>query len=228
MKGIDIETRVRTLLNDADMVRWPTAELIMWINDACRVIAGVRPDACIQRKDLDLVAGSRQSIAGLTPPAVRLLNVSHNAPGGRAVRLVDKEQLDTTIPDWHSHDPSTTVRNYTFDNREPTTFFVFPPAAVGAKVSVVYSAMPVEITEANLATQDLSLDDGYVDTIVNYVMYRAFGKDSETTGNAELAVAYRAAVESALGLKTTADARFSPAFNSTAGKPSLAAQAGGI
>lgn len=228
MTGKDIESRVRILLNDADMVRWPVAELIMWINDACHHIVGLRPDACVKRADLELVEGSRQSIANLTPKPIRLLKVTHNAPHGRAVRIVDREQLDTTIPDWHSETASTTIRNYTFDNREPLTFFVFPPAGEGAKLSVMYSSLPVTITEGNMNTEHVSLDDSFIDVIVNYVLYRAYSKDSETTGNVERAAAYRSAVESALATKTKADAIYSPNYNETAGRPTLASQNGGL
>jgi len=45
MTGLDIETRVRTLLKSGSEVRWDDAELLLWVNDGVREIVRRRPDA---------------------------------------------------------------------------------------------------------------------------------------------------------------------------------------
>lgn len=227
MKGIDIITRARVVLNDADAVRWPDAEFVNWINDACRLIVLARPDAFVVNQAIPLVAGTKQSIAAQTPPGLRVLDVVRNAPNGRAIRLVDREVLDSQNPNWHSATAAATT-NYVFDNRDPKNFYVYPPAVAAAQVEVIYSRMPVDITVATIATADLSLDDIYLDPVLNLVLFRAYSKDADFAQNVQLAASYRAMAESLLGSKIGTDAKFSPDLNSAGGRASASTSAGGV
>ncbi len=227
MKGTDIISRARIVLNDADATRWTDAEFVNWINDACRFVAVLRPDSCVVNQAMALAAGTKQSIAGLTPAGLRLMDVVRNLPTGRAIRLVDRDVLDTQMPNWHGATQAPTT-NYVFDNRDPKNFYVYPPAAAGAQVEVIYSRNPVEITVGTLATQDLSPDDIFMDAVLNFVLFRAYSKDATFAQNANLAASYRGLAEALLGGKTGVDAKFSPDFNSAGGKPTAAAASGGL
>ena len=228
MKGRDIEQRMRLVVNDADGVRWTDDELALWINDACRFIVMLRPDSVSRNAEFTCVAGTKQSIADMSPKGLRLLDVIRNSPNGRAVRLVDRETMDTVRPDWHAAQGSTTIRNYIFDNRDPTTFYTWPPAAVGAKLELLYAPEPVEITAAQLDGVDLSVPSIYMDPAVNYALSRAYGKDAAGAKNIQLAAGYRQAAAEALGAKVKVDALFSPDLNSPGGSPSAATTAGGV
>lgn len=228
MLGQDVVNRARFLLNDADATRWTDGEFVNWINDGCRFIALIRPDSCVVNAEMTCVAGTKQSIAGLTPSGLRLLDVVRNSPNGRAVRLVDREVMDTQNPTWHSAAGSATVTNYVFDNRDPKNFYVYPPATVAAKLEIIYSRNPVEITTGTLGSTALSVDDIYMDVLLNYVMYRAYSKDASFAQNAQLASAYRGLVDSLLGQKTSMDAKFSPDLNSPNSIVAKATQAGAI
>lgn len=227
MKGSDIVSRARLVLNDADSVRWTDAELVNWINDGCRYIALRRPDACVVNGSLTCVAGSKQSIAGLTPPGLRLLDVVRATASGRALRLVDREVLDTQVPNWHAATQAVPT-NYVFDNRDPQTFYVYPPAIVSTALEIIYSRVPIEITTGTLASQDLTPVDTFIDPLLNYVLYRAYSKDADFAHNAQLASLYMAAVDQALVGKTRADASFSPDLNSAGGKVNPGTAAGGV
>lgn len=98
MKGQDIIERVRLILDDESGTGWATAELVGWINDACLFVALLRPDSCVVNGNMTLVAGSKQSIAGLTPAGLRLLDVIYNVSTGRAMRMVDRRRLDSAQP----------------------------------------------------------------------------------------------------------------------------------
>lgn len=227
MKGSDVVSRARLVLNDADAVRWTDAEFVNWINDGCRYIALNRPDSCVVNGTITLAAGSKQSIAGLTPPGLRLLDVVRATASGRAIRLVDRETLDTQIPSWHAATQAVPT-NYVFDNRDPQTFYVYPPAIVSTVLEIVYSRVPVEITTGTLASQDLTPADTYIDPLLNYVLFRAYSKDADFAHNANLAALYIAAVDRALGVKTRSDAAFSPDLNSAGGKVNPGTAAGGV
>lgn len=227
MKGSDVVSRLRVILNDADEVGWTTAELILWINDGCRFIALLRPDSVVVNASMTLVAGSKQSIGALTPPGLRLLDVVRAVATGRAVRLVDREKLDTVLPSWHGA-TSGVPTNYTFDNRDPKTFYVYPPATVGTQIEVVYSRVPLEVTTGNLASQDLSIDDVFMDPLLNYVLHRAYCKDADHAKNAALAAGYRQLAELLLAGKSKADAVYSPDLNTPHAAVTAGAMAGGV
>lgn len=229
MLASDIISRARLVLNDADGVRWLDNELIGWINDGQRVIALVRPDACVSNTSVTLAAGTKQTIPG---DGLRLLDVVRNlnadGSGGRVVRHVDRDILDTQNVNWHTETGQAVVKNYVYDNRDPKTFYVYPPALNTAKLEIVYSKNP---TDATTTGSTLAIADIYADPLLNYVLHRAYSKDAEFAQNFQLSTAYLQIFQSMLGLKTTKDAAFSPDLNSK-GKttqPSPAAlQMGGV
>lgn len=217
MKGADIISRARVLLGDeVTPYRWADAELVNWINDGCGLIALARPDSAMVNATMTLAAGTKQSIAALNPAGLRLIDVVRNAPNGRAIRLTTRDMLDATDPNWHAATAGPT-RSYVFDNRDPKTFYVSPPAVAAAQVEIRYSRNPVVITTAQLGTVDLTPDDVFLDPLLNYVMSRALSKDAEAAMNVALAAGYREAFEGVLGIKVKADNDFSPAANSPGG-----------
>ena len=94
MNGKDIEDRARLIVSDPTKVRWTAAEVALWITDACRYIALVRPDACSTNGVLTLVKGVKQTISTATPKGLRLLDVIGNEPDGQPISLVDREELE--------------------------------------------------------------------------------------------------------------------------------------
>ena len=228
MKLSDISTRVRILLNDQDETRWTPTEITSWTNDAQKLVALMRPDASVSNSVVTLVAGTKQSVPA---DGFRLLDVIRNmgsdgTTAGRSVRIVDREVLDSQDPMWHTTTPAATVKHFIYDNRNPLTFYVYPPAQAGVKLEVMYSKSPTEVTNPN---DVLPISDLYLDTIVNYVMYRAYSKDAEFSSNAQLASGYLQVVYSMLGIKTQKDVAFSPDMNSKGAMPNAAAiQAGGV
>jgi hypothetical protein len=226
MIGSDIVTRLRLVVNDADAIRWTSAEIVLWINDACRFIALKRPDSCSVNGVKALSAGSKQTVADMTPAGVRVLDVVRAIATGRAIRLVDREVLDTQLPTWHSATAGVPT-NWVFDNRDPKNFYVYPPAAPGTQIELIYSRVPVALAnESDLSSVVLSPDDIYIDPLVNYVLYRLYGKDADFAQNAQLSAGYLAACRAALGDKTGADVAFSPDFNSAGGRPTPGAASG--
>ena len=212
MLGQDIVTRVRLILDDVNGTGWSNDELTNWINDACLFVALLRPDSCVVNSTILLSGGTKQSIAGLTPPGLRLLDVVYNVTSGRAMRLVDRRRLDSVMPTWHiaALGPPT---DYCFDNRDPTTFYVSPPAGAGQQLNIVYSRVPVKITSAQLATVTLSPADIYIDPLINYVLSRAKSKETEFAADQAAAAVYLDLAKMLLGAKTGTDKAFSPIQN---------------
>jgi hypothetical protein len=228
MLASDIIDRARLVLNDTVATyRWADSEFFKWINDGQRAIVLVRPDASVSVETLTCAAGTKQSIPAT---GIRLLDVTRNInadnSAGRAVRLVDRDILDSQNPDWHSDDQAVVVKNFIYDNRVPTVFYVYPPAKSTSKLEIVISKNPADVTTTG---STLALADIYSEPLLNYVLFRAYNKDSEFATNAQLATNYFQAFSAMLGVKTQRDVGFSPDLNSKGGNPNPAAlQTGGV
>lgn len=185
--------RVQQTLQDTAGIRWSEAnELIKWVNDAQREIALLKPDATSSNTTVTLVNGTKQSIPS---DGNRLLRVMRNmsaassGDGGRSIRLVARDVLDTQTPTWH--DPTVTgeaahtnvVKNYVYDEQDPKNFYVFPGVSGNTYIEIVYSKNPAAVTSSD----SLGVDDIYANSVMNYVLYMAYMKESEVAGNAQRA-----------------------------------------
>ena len=185
-----ILSRVRNILQDNTGVRWTDGEMFDYLSDAQREIANLRPDATATHSNVQLAAGTEQSIP---TDGLRLIKLVRNmsgsgtdATGARSIRIVTEDSLNTTEPSWH--DPTVTgdaahgteVKHYIFDNADPRKFYVYPGVSGSAYVEVVYSKNPTSI---GAATDLIQVDDVFANALVNFVLYRAYLKDAEYAGN---------------------------------------------
>lgn len=227
MLASDIIDRARIVLQDADATRWPDAELFKWINDGQRLIVLVRPDSSSTNSTVTLVAGSRQTLPG---DGIRLLDVVRNIKSdnsaGRSVRMVDRERLDSQDFNWHSATATGSVINFIYDNRDPLRYYVYPQATAGMKLEILYTKNPTDVATG---ASTLALPDIYFEPLLNYVLYRAYGKDAEHGMNQTMSRDYLSLFMSMLGVKTTKDFAFSPEVNKAGQTPNtMAASAGGV
>lgn len=230
MKVSDVISRVRSILNDADATgyRWTDQELIDAVNDAQGVIAVYRPDCFPVSEVVTLVAGSKQSIPSA---GYRLLDVIRNigsdgATPGRAIRPTDRDTLDAYDPYWHTNSKKAEIKNSVYDERNPTSFWVNPPAAAGTKIEILYAKRPTTLT---LTTNDLAISDAYFEGIVLYVLFRAYAKEADYAGNAQLASSYLSLFASMMGIKLQKDVAFGMSMNRKGAESNPGSiQAGGV
>ena len=201
-------------LQDNTSIRWPVSELVRYLNDAQREVILYRPDAAVTNASVPLVTGSRQNLpAGGT----KLVEVVRNSAGTkRAVRMVNREILDAQLPGWHAQTGVTEILHYMYDPRDPRVFYVYPPATASAQLDIVYSAYPLDVTEpadGSLYTAvagNIGVPDIYTNALQDYILYRAYTKDSEYAGNAARAQAHYAAFANALGVEIKATVAVGP------------------
>lgn len=195
--------RVVETLQDTTSVRWPVAELVRYLNDGQREVVLYRPDSMVTNATVTLTAGAKQA---LPSNGSKLIDVIRNSAGNkRSVRMTARNILDTQTPSWYNLTGVTEILHYMYDPRDPKVFYVYPPAAsTGASVDLVYSAYPSDITEPadgaifSAVTGNISLPDIYANILADYIMYRAYTKDTEYAGNAARAQAHYAAFQAAL------------------------------
>jgi hypothetical protein len=195
-------------LQDNTSIRWPINELVRYLNDGQREVVLYRPDAMVTNATITCAAGSKQS---LPANGAKLIEVVRNAIGAhRAVRMVNREILDAQTPNWHNLAGVAEVLHFMYDARDPRVFYVYPPATNSAQLDIVYAAYPADITEPadgalyTAVTGNISLPDIYGNVLQDYVLYRAYMKDSEYAGNGQRATSHYAAFANALGIEIKA------------------------
>jgi hypothetical protein len=195
-------------LQDNTSIRWPVNELVRYLNDGQREVVLYRPDAMVTNATITCVSGSKQS---LPANGAKLIEVVRNAAGTRrAVRMVNREILDAQTPNWHNLAGAAEVLHFMYDPRDPRVFYVYPPATTSAQLDIVYAAYPADIAEPadgalyTAVTGNISLPDIYGNVLQDYILYRAYMKDSEYAGNGQRATSHYAAFANALGIEIKA------------------------
>lgn len=202
------------LLDEAG-TRWPARELVSHLNDATRALVVARPDITTATKPVTLTAGVRQA---LPTDAAALVDVPSNATGRkRAITKVDQLLLDRTAIGWQGMAPAAEIEHFMHDLREPRAFLVYPPAKAGASVELTYSArvQPIAAPAGTGKTWeqvsgDIGLPEEWESALLDYVLYRAYSKDAELAGNAQLAASHLALFNNAAGIQLEASGTVAP------------------
>lgn len=226
LTGANIITRVQDTLQDTTSVRWSEAELLRYINDAQREIVNFRPEASADHANVQLVAGTEQTIPDV---GLRLIKVVRNmsatgssATGKRTIRLVSSDILNAQDPDWH--DPSATgssahgtvVKNYIFDEDDPRKYYVYPGISGNAYVEIVFSRTPTDLSGTS---STIYIDDIYGNAIVDYVLFRAYLKDAEYAANSQRAGTHYQLFAASLGQGAQAQTLLDPNIDPVANMP---------
>lgn len=209
--------RVSDQLQDLDpqFERWTQASLVHALNDGQRVLGKYLPNSCARVDAIKLVPGTKQSIElvsaarllpgdGSTPVDThgnRLIGAGFRNMGangttpGRAIRPVERVVLDQADPLWHTK-TGRPVTQITYDPQTPKVFYVSPgvPASGGdvwIEIPWLPDPNPIPLDGDYSASGSdatlLSVDDRYVDDVVNYVIARAYMKDADVGASMQLA-----------------------------------------
>ena len=223
----EVLTRAGDILQDTTNVRWALAELLRYMNDGRRELAIHRPDIYSTSTVMALVAGTKQTIpsdGNRFLDAVR--NVSAAGAVGRSVRITERETLDAQLPEWHTEGVSTTLKHFMFDERSPKVFYVYPPAAAAHQLEIVYSKSPIDILIGDVASSSaLTGEDIYAGALLDYILYRAFSKDSDYAGNMQRAGSHYQMFAGTLGIGNRKRYATSPNFANMDGVTPKAASA---
>lgn len=218
VKVIDLIDRAEEILQDTTNVRWSQQTLLNYLNDAQREVVLFRPDANPINETFTLTANSAKQT--LPSSALRLISIYKNTnPTTKPITNIERRVLDDQIEDWHGT-TGTNVEHYAYDPLDPKVFYVYPgTTASDATIDIVYSSSPTDITIANFTTTatTISLDDVYANSILDYMLYRAYQKDTEYAGDMNKSGVYMQLFQQSLGIKNQVDAGSTP-------KPSTPAQ----
>ena len=180
----EILGKADVVLLDTAKTRWPDAEKLEYLNDGQRQLVIYKPDAFVVNDVFVLAAGTKQSIpdgTGSLAEGIALVKIVRNmglTPGntpGAAITPIGADFLDNYNPDWHTESQVVAVKNYIYDDSDPTKFYVTPPNTGTGFVEGIYSALPGAV--ATVATA-ITLSDIYQDALRNYILFRCYDKDA--------------------------------------------------
>lgn len=197
----NIADKAELLLQDITNIRWTEPELLGWINSGQREIMIYKPNANPVTGTVTTVAGTKQQ---LPAGGLQVLDVIRTI-NGSAVTNIDRNILDTTIPDWHTQ-TAAAAKHYMFDPRNPTVFYLYPPSAGSVAMEVCYSSVPSDVAEISGSI----FNDLYETVLLDYVLYRAYSKDAEHTANQALSTQHYQAFIAALQGKSGAEVGLAP------------------
>lgn len=212
-----IVDKAQIALQDVTGVRWPDAELLGWLNDGQREIVVLKPNAFVINTAIKLVAGTKQDLPSngvQLIDIVRNMGVSGSTPG-RSIRLTDQKVIDVQDPNWHQKTADAEARHFMYSPLDPKHFYVYPPqpAANQNYVEIVYGVIPDNATLASV----ISLDDIYQNALLDYILFRAYSKESELADQSKAATHQQNYIASLTG-KIKSEIGASPNTNSTTAK----------
>ena len=210
VKVIDLIDKAEEILQDNTNVKWSQQSLLSYLNDAQREIVLIRPDANVSNEQFTLAQSAKQT---LPADALRLLSLYKNAsPTTKTIQNIQKKVLDDTVSDWYGTS-GTFVEYYVYDERDPKNFYVYPhPSGGGHKADIVFSFAPDKINIADFSTSTtvIGLDDIYANAIFDYMLYRAYQKDTESASDLNKATLFLQSFQNSMGIKSQADTASSP------------------
>lgn len=228
---------VAKTLNDKDFVYWTSEDLLNYLNEAMVQTVILKPDASVTAKEYQLSTGVRQSLpdgsaafvdaaAGTLPKAMKLVKVVMNMgtdglTPGRAISIIDMDMLAAIRPDWASKTGSPTAIHYMFSEADPKSFWVHPPqpATNQGYVFVVYNSFPTPCV-AYSETEYVPLSDEYAQTLMYYMLFKAYSKDTDSA-DANKSLQYYDAFKTSLGLQQNVERNEDPNYKDTDVSPSI-------
>lgn len=223
MLAWSIAQKVAKILQDESNIRCTVEELVMWFNSAQREIVNIKPDSLTANGSITLVSGTKQSAAVVTANSVaktglKLLDIIRNTGAyTRAVAGRKRSVLDAMLPGWHSSAAKAEVKFFMVDERDPLTFYVYPPqpAAGTGVVEALVSIAPVDVTISVdgltfTAAQAFSFSDQYENSQIDLMLWRALSKDSKNVNNMSRAQTHYSVAAAALGQKVQANRYYAP------------------
>jgi len=191
------------LMNDTG-VRWIASSCLKALSSGQREIVMYLPSSYTLAAIPTLVAGSRQTLAGLSlTTGLQFLDMTRNYASngttvGPAITRTTRDWLDDNRPGWHSETGTATIQHYCTDPRDPKACYVWPPSAGSTKAEVIYSAAPASIATLETA---ITLDDIYANPLMYFLLFRMSLKNKPGGMNPANAQMWYSLMLQSLGVK---------------------------
>lgn len=203
MKISAVFDRVNDLLTNSGYVTWSEDFLRRSYVEGMTALLTALPTANVETADLPLVAGTLQA----SPEGVSaILGFVCNVSAAGAVKKPVAERGDmglfnaerAYLADYVVAAITYQVQRPYIDPMDPSSFYVLPPVPAGytGKLRVRCAVRPP--IPAWGGDPDFPLREGFELAIMEYMLWRAFGRADENTPDATLAAAHKAACDAEL------------------------------
>ena len=196
------------MLADASQTYWQKSELLGWLNDGQLEVATIVPNSNTSTVSKILIAGVKQTVP---IDSIRIIEFVKNmgltgSVPGQAIRQVERKIMDRYTPNWVTDTAANVVIHAMYDAEDNNgVFYVWPPQpATPSYIEIIYSQIPVTIADINVGTK-ITIADYYQNVLLNYVLYRAFARDSEGSGQFEKSQGHYKMFADALWVKYSLD-----------------------
>lgn len=192
----DIVSTAAGLLEDPDFETWSASELCTYANEGIATLVRRVPSSYATVEVIDLQPGYKQTIPA-TGFAFIGVNAAFDADGNpiSAVTRFDRATMNAVNPGWVAETPGD-MRQWGDDPRTPRVFYSYPPQpAVPGKAEIEYSLTPQDLP----LDGEIEIDDIWRAAVLDFVLHRAYAKESSYASNPQLAAAHYASFVEATG-----------------------------
>jgi len=180
---------------DEDNALWDIKDILNWYNIGTRTITSINPRANPAIESVKLASGVKQR----TPPgSIALIDVLRNmgtdgVTAGRTVTLTTIDALRASAASFSTVTAATTVYNFARDPDDIALFWIYPPSPGTNYVELEFSKVPtvtVYDDDGDYRNAYIAITDQFVDALINYILHRVYGKDTDVPGNDPRSVKY--------------------------------------
>lgn len=196
--------RAQSILQDTTGQQWSDADLLREVCAGQTLIAAKVPDGCTGKRPVMLVSGVRQQ---LPANCISCLAITRNMGTdgltvGDVIYPFDPASLSAFDPGWEYGTEGTSIKSYFYQPQLPREFMVYPPAVAGIYVEAAMRLEPTPIVydeAGDWQTSALSINPTYEEALLEFVLFRAYAKDSEDAQNLSRSGAHQQAFQALLG-----------------------------
>lgn len=165
---------------------WTKENLLNWYNLAGREVVSLAPDANTIFESIKLAAGVKQSIPasriGLID-VIRNMGVDGITPGP-GITKTDSRIITVYQRAWITATATAVIKNWAPESL--SAFFVSPPSDGTTYVEIKVASVPDKVIYDAGGLWESALvgvSERYVGAVINWILYRAYQKDSDFPGN---------------------------------------------
>ena len=192
-------------VQDEDANLWSYDDLLNWENVGERTIVGLDPRANSKRSSILLASGVLQTIPASGIAFIRVIRNmgTDGATAGTGVTGTNIEAMTAFDPSWGTATAAAAIVNYMPDRNDSMVFYVYPPSDGTGYVEEEFSQVPsvtIYDEDGDWESAHVGIRENYVDPLINYIFHRAYGKDTDISGNKERAAEYHNLFLGAMGI----------------------------
>lgn len=208
-----IVAEVSKLLNDHEVgyeyIRWTEDELQEYVDDGLIQIALLRPDAFSKTIEVKLKPGAMQELPEGVTQLIDMVGTKDKLGRlkGKPLRLdtsashIARNYFEDLVCRQSINRGDYQVKAYEFDPNNPHVFYVEPPVPPGEEVGLVLQGVVIP------SGKEAVIPQKYHNAVIEWALYRAFGKDLESVADAQISKRHLEHFYSMLQLSQVVDDR---------------------